>query len=129
MSSEEHLSDSTTTMSIDSFWTWLTGHPNCILRAGSREAAIYDDDDLHWHLAREGGGTLLVQLVRGKRLMGELLIPHEKIAYVQGGLGDQQGEFVFELVTDSESVEPASFFFVLTHGFDSQGEMDSGRVH
>ena len=129
MSSEEHLSDATSTMSIDNFWNWLTGHPNCILRAGTREAAIFDDEDLHWHLAREGGGTLLVQLVRGKRLMGELVIPREQIIYVQGCLGDQQGEFIFELVTDSESAEPASYFFVLTHGYDSHGEMDSGRVH
>lgn len=129
MSSDEHLTDSTPTMSIDIFWAWLTAHPNCILRAGTRETAIFDDEDLHWHLTREGADTLLVQLIRGKRLMGELLIPRDQIAYVQGGIGDQQGEFVFELVSSSDSVQPALFFFVLTHGYESQADPDPRRVH
>ena len=129
MSAEDHLTDSTPTMSIDSFWEWLTAHPNCILRAGTRETAIFDDDDLHWHLTREGTETLLVQVIRGKRLMGELLIPREQVAYVQGGIGDQQGEFVFELVSSSDSVQSTLFFFVLTHGYESRTEPDQRRVH
>ena len=129
MSAEDHLTDSTPTMSIDSFWEWLTAHPNCILRAGTRETAIFDDDDLHWHLTREGTETLLVQLIRGKRLMGELLIPREQVAYVQGGIGDQQGEFVFELVSSSDSVQSTLFFFVLTHGYESRTEPDQRKVH
>jgi len=129
MSAEDHLTDSTPTMSIDTFWEWLTAHPNCILRAGTRETAIFDDDDLHWHVAREGTETLLVQLIRGKRLLGELLIPRDQIAYVQGGIGDQQGEFVFELVSSSDSVQSALFFFVLTHGYESRTEPDQRRVH
>lgn len=129
MNPDEHLTDATPTMSIDTFWEWVTTHPNCILRAGTREAAIFDDEDLHWHLTREGMETLLVQLIRGKRLMGELLIPREQIAYVQGGLGDQQGEFVFELVSDSDSLQPALFFFVLTHGYEEQADIDPRRVH
>ena len=129
MSDEDHLTDTTPTMSIDTFWEWVTAHPNCILRAGTREAAIFDDDDLHWHLAREGSEILLVQLIRGKRLMGELLIPRDQIAYVQGGMGDQQGEFIFELVSGSEAAQPSQFFFVLTHGYEAQTELDPRRVH
>ena len=129
MNPDEHLTDSTPTMSIDTFWEWVTAHPNCILRAGTREAAIFDDDDLHWHLTREGTESLLVQSIRGKRLMGELLIPREQIAYVQGGLGDQEGEYVFELVSGSDSLQPALFFFVLTHGYEAQTDPDSRRVH
>ena len=129
MSAEEHLADPTPTMSIDAFWDWLTAHPNCILRAGTRETAIFDDEDLHWHLGREGTETLLVQLIRGKRLMGEILIPREQIAYVQGGIGDQQGEFVFELVSSSDSAQSALFFFVLTHGYESRSQPDQRRVH
>ena len=48
-------------------------HPNCIVRAGTPEAIMYDDEDLHWHFAVEGTSTLLVQVLRGKRLMGWML--------------------------------------------------------
>ena len=61
--------------------------------------------------------------------MGELLIPREQVAYVQGGIGDQQGEFVFELVSSSDSVQSTLFFFVLTHGYESRTEPDQRRVH
>ena len=129
MSDGNHLTDSTPTMSVDSFWEWVAAHPNCILRAGTREAAIFDDDDLHWHLTREGTETLLVQLIRGKRLTGELLIPREQIAYVQGGVGDQQGEFIFELMPEGDSVAAPLFFFVLTHGYESPDDVDPRKVH
>jgi hypothetical protein len=129
MSTEQGLTDATPTMSVDRFWDWVCAHPNCILRAGTREVVVFDDEDLHWHLAREGSETLLVQLIRGKRLVGEILIPHERIAYVQGGLGDQQGEYLFELVIGPEASEPAYYFFVLTHGFETAEELDSRRVH
>lgn len=129
MSNDEHLSDATPTMTIDAFWDWLMGHPNCVLRAGSRDTAIFDDDDLHWHLTREGSEVLLVQLIRGKRLIGELMIPRDQITFVQGVLGDQQGEYVFELVSGTDADQLASYFFVLTHGYESQTELDSRRVH
>jgi len=129
MSTDDRLADSTPTMTIDAFWEWVTTHPNCILRAGTREAAVFDDDDLHWHLTREGSEVLLAQLIRGKRLLGELMIPRNQIAYVQGALGDQQGEFVFELVSDSDSAPQALFFFVMTHGYEAQTEPDARRIH
>ncbi|MGB6366978.1 MAG: hypothetical protein WBG93_09130, partial [Thermoanaerobaculia bacterium] len=70
MTTNESTTDATPTLSLEAFWSWLLTHPNCIVRAGTREAVIYDDEDLHWHLANEGPETLLVQLVRGKRLVG-----------------------------------------------------------
>lgn len=129
MSANESITDATPTLSLEDFWSWLVTHPNCIVRAGTREAVIYDDEDLHWHLAPEGPETLLVQLIRGKRLVGEILIPREGIAYVQGVIGDQDGEFVFELVPESESDTSAVYFFVLTHGYDVQDPLDSHRMH
>ncbi|MEJ2085976.1 MAG: hypothetical protein P8Y44_09905 [Acidobacteriota bacterium] len=119
----------TPTLPFDRFWEWLVRHSNCILRAGSREAVLYDDEDYHWHFASEDHGTWLVQVIRGKRLVGELLIAEDRVAYVQGQVGDQAGEYVFDLVASDELDPGSAFFFVLSHGYESETEVESGRVH
>ena len=121
--------DDQPTLPFDVFWVWLMGHPNCILRAGTPEAVIYDDEDLHWHFAAEEPDTLVVQVLRGKLLVGELLIAPEQIAFVQGGRGDREDEFVFEVITETEVERSPAYFFVLIHGFDEEGEFSPSRVH
>jgi len=121
--------DDTPTLPFDVFWSWLIGHPNCILRAGTPEAVLYDDEDLHWHFASEEPETLVVQVLRGKLLLGELLIAPEQIAYVQGVSGDRDDEFIFELITETEAERFVAFFFVLVHGIDEEAEPSSSRVH
>lgn len=117
-----------TTLPFDVFWGWLMMHPNCILRAGTPEAVIYDDEDLHWIFANEAT-YLVVQLLRGKRLVGELLVEPEPITYVESTLGDQEGEFVFEMIVESEQDRIVPYFFVLTHGYDEDTETPHSRVH
>jgi len=119
------------TLSFDVFWEWLMSHANCILRAGTPETVIYDDEDLHWHFAAENPETLLVQLIKGKRLMGELLVQPEQVAYAQGYEGEAEGEHIFELVTENENERIAAYFFVVSHGFDDDSGMGSGsgRIH
>ncbi len=117
------------TLDFDSFWGWLVTHPNCILRAGTPEAVLYDDDDLHWHFASESPETLLVQVMRGKRFVGELLLQPEQVSYVQGTEAEQEGEYAFELVAENEKGRFAVYFFVLTHGFDEEGTLHKERVH
>jgi hypothetical protein len=117
------------TIAFEPFWGWLSGHPNCILRAGTPDAVIYDDEDLHWHFASEDAGTMLVQILRGKRLLGELLVEGEQVAYVQASTGDEEGEFVFELIVENENDQIASWFFVLSHGYEAEGSFTPGRVH
>lgn len=117
------------TLPFEAFWSWLVAHPNCILRAGTPEAVLYDDDDLHWHFASEGPDTLLVQVVRGKRLMGELLLDPAHITYVQGVAGEQEGEFVFELISETETDRLAAYYFVLSHGYDVEESFTPGRIH
>lgn len=129
MSPEEPLSDATPTLSFDKFWEWLITHPNCILRVGTPDAVIFDDEDYHWHFVRESSETVLVQVIRGKRLVGEILIPREQIAYVQGALGEQEGEFVFELIAGGENDQSAVYYFVLSHGFEQQSEPGTRRIH
>jgi len=123
--------DEPLTLPFEQFWGWLVSHPNCILRAGTPEAVIYDDEDLHWHFAAEGGTTLLVQLVRGKRLTGELLVEPEQVSYVQGYSGEREGEYVFECVVEGETEQLAAYFFVLTHGYENEAEetFTPARVH
>ena len=119
------------TLPFDVFWNWLINHPNCILRVGTPEAVLYDDDDLHWNFTAEGATTLLVQVLRGKRLMGELLVEPEPITYVQGVQGQRDDEHVFELISETEKDRVSAFFFVLTHGYEDEAESDgpSGPVH
>ncbi len=120
------------TLTFETFWTWVVAHPNCILRAGTPEVILYDDEDFHWHFAAEGPHTLLVQVIRGKRLMGELLVQPEQVTYVQGTAGDREDEFVFELVAETEDDRVVSYFFVLAHGYDVEEAEPShphSRVH
>lgn len=123
--------DEPLTLPFETFWSWLVTHPNCVLRAGTPETILYDDEDLHWHFAAEGAQTLLIQVIRGKRLMGEILLEPEHVAYVEGTAGDREDEYVFELVTETESDRVASYFFVLTHGYDGEQAQPHtpSRVH
>ena len=116
-------------MDFETFWSWLVIHPNCILRAGTPEAILYDDDDLHWHFANESEETLVVQVMRGKRFVGELLVQSEQVSYVQGTEGEQEGEYAFELLAENEKGRFAVYFFVLAHGFDEEGTLHKERVH
>jgi hypothetical protein len=111
------------------FWNWLMSHPNCILRAGTPDCVLYDDEDLHWHFAAEGAETLLVQALRGKRLVGEILLAPEDVAYVQAGAGDTEGEHSFELIAETESDRAVAYFFVLSHAYEEQEGVSPGHVH
>jgi hypothetical protein len=118
------------TMPFDEFWRWLVGHPNCIVRAGTPEAVLYDDEDLHWHMFEEEPGSLVIQVLRGKLLVGELLLAPELISYVQGMPGEREDEYVFELVSESEDESYAAYYFVLVHGFvDDVEPGPTSRVH
>ena len=117
-----------TTLPFEGFFTWLQSHPNCILRAGTPEAVLYDDDDLHWHFAAEGSDTMVVQLLRGKQLVGELLVSPGDVAYVQGVAGEDD-EFVFELISETETDRVAAYYFVLSHGYDAQNTSSGRAVH
>jgi len=117
------------TLSFGDFWEWVVAHPNCIVRAGIQNSVIYDDEDYHWHFAQEGPDTFLVQVLRGKRLVGEFVIYSDRVAYVQSLAGDQEGEILFEGVAAEGSEIPLVFFFVMSHGFDVEMGQDPHPVH
>lgn len=116
-----HSPDIMTTYTFEVFWSWLMRHPNCILRAGTVEATLYDDDDFHWHFASEGSGVY-VQVIRGKHLVGEIGIDTERVSYVQYVGEDPETEHMFELVLEDEKQSAASHFFVLSHGLEEDDE-------
>ncbi len=117
------------TLGFDAFWNWVLAHPNCILRAGTPEAVLYDDEDLHWHFASEGPNRLLIQLLRGKRLLGELVVEPDLVSYVEASAGEHEGEFHFDLIEENESERVAAYFFVLAHGFEPADVATPSRVH
>ena len=91
---------------------------------------LYDDEDFHWHFAAEAGGTLVVQVLRGKRFIGEILVDPEPVSYVQAVPGDHDDEHTFELIAESEADRVAAYFFVLVHGYESQeASFTPTRVH
>ena len=117
-----------TTLSFDEFWEWLMGHPNCILRAGTPDTILFDDEDFYWHLAGTGVEPRVVQVLRGKRLIGELLLEPERITCVEGRAGEHDGEFVFQLISEAPRERRSPYFFVLPHGYEESGKTASS-VH
>jgi hypothetical protein len=116
------------TLTFAKFWAWIQVHPNCILRAGTPEAVLYDDDTFHWHFSVEEDGTYLVQVIQGKKLLGELAITPADITYVHGEPGEGE-EFRFELVSETEANRLAAYHFVLSHGFEDQDESPKRFTH
>ena len=127
MATHRHIEHATATLSFKVFWAWLQTHPNCILRAGTPEIVLYDDEQLHWHFAIEGD-DLLVQVIRGKSLVGEIVVVPGGITYVQGVAGEAEDEYTFELVSETERDRIAAYHFVLSHGYDTQETVSPGRA-
>jgi hypothetical protein len=125
MSTSKRIAPQTSTLPFEKFWAWLQAHANCILRAGTPDAVLFDHEDYHWHLAAEDDTTLLVQLVRGKEMVGELVVLSSDIAYVQSEPGDAE-EHVFECVVETDAAREVAYHFVMAHEFD-EAELKSGR--
>ena len=122
--------DAPFTIPFDQFWNWIRLHPDCILRAGTPEAVIYDDEDLHWLFTAEEPATLIIQLLRGKRLVSELFLDPEQVAYVETVAPEREDEHSFELISETEDDRFPVMFFVLVHGWDvDDGLTPGGRVH
>jgi hypothetical protein len=117
------------TLSFDALWAWLQGHLNCIQRVATSDAVLFDDADLHWYLGPLDG-TEVVQVIRGKRLMGEILIDPERVSYVQALGEESAGEFVFEAISETETERVAAYSFVMSHDLDVESDPEHGSgVH
>lgn len=120
------------TLSLQDFWPWLADHCNCILRAGTPDSILYDDDDFFWRFTHENPNTLLVQVVKGKRLVGEVFIESDLVSSVRITPGEKE-EVIFDLMAEAEGEEQVLYYFVMTHGYDvhepSLPVARHGRLH
>lgn len=107
-----------TTLPFEKFWTWLQGHPNCILRAGTPDAVLCDHEDFHWSLITENKQTYVVQVGRAKDMVGELVLLAAEVAYVQCEPSEHEGEWVFECINEGESAREVLYHFILSHEYD-----------
>jgi hypothetical protein len=120
-----------TTLAFDRFWRWLKGHRNCIVRAGTVDTYLHDQEAFHWHLEEDAERNPVVQLVWGKLLVGELVMDVRDVLYVEvtPDEGGQPGHFVFELVGGSKEEPYAVYHFLLGHGFeDESGHAGGGGL-
>src|SRR5262245_8899534 len=105
-----------TTLRFEEFWAWVCQHANCILRAGSGDVQLYDDDDLHWHLEddpREPG----LQLIQGKRVLASMMLDVQDVAFVQAVASDasEDKSTLFELVVTGKDGNYSPYHFVMAH--------------
>ncbi len=120
MTAPKAVERSRATLDLDAFWNWLVLHPNCVIRAGSADALLCDDENFHWQFVSEENTLLIAQLVYGKRLVGEILIDRDRVAYVQSFQGEHENEYVFELISETERERTAAWVFVMSHGPDDE---------
>jgi hypothetical protein len=111
------------TLGFDKFWRWLKQHPNCILRAGTSDVWLHDQDDLHWHVDEDPDRNPSVQLLRGKQLLGEIVLDVRDVLFVQATPDGEstEGHFLFEVVGGGREEPYPVYHFLLGHGLDGEG--------
>ncbi|HQP39126.1 MAG TPA: hypothetical protein PLI95_28280, partial [Polyangiaceae bacterium] len=60
-----------------------------------------------------------VQVMRGKMLVGEILIDPQSITYVQSEKRGEE-EYVFDCVAETDTEPMVTYYFTLSHDFDAQ---------
>jgi len=120
-----------TTLAFDRFWRWLKRHPNCILRAGTVDAFLHDQEAFHWHLEEDADRSPVVQLLSGKQLVAEVVLDVRDVLYVEATPeeGGEPGQYLFEVVGGSREEPFPVYHFLLAHGFEEEGGHPSGLKH
>ena len=102
-------------LSFPEFWRWLKGHAGCIVSVATPDAALYDNEELHWQLGEEDGSAV-IQLLHGKTLVGEIVVAHQYIDYVQVD-PDGEEEFVFDCIASTDGDCVSAYSFTLAHAY------------
>ena len=109
-------------LTFERFWRWVSDHPNCVIRAGTGEATLFDFDDYHWDFHDEDEGHAVVGLVRGKNLVGELVIDKSQVLFVQASPdveAPQAGHWLFEVIGGDKAEPFGIAWFVVSHAIES----------
>ena len=118
-----------TALKFTDFWNWLHEHHDCIVRAGTEDAWLHDDDTLHWHLRDETDGRCFIQLMFAKRILAEIVINSSEIAYVEEVPSVETPEhFEFQLFGGSGDEAYPRYHFVIAHGYDTSTD-ERQRTH
>ena len=115
--------ESGTTLPFDRFWRWLKHHANCIVRAGTADTWLLDQEAFHWHLEEDDQRSPVVQLVWGKHTVGEMVLDVRDVLFVQAVPDPDGGEghYLFELMGGTGEPAPV-YHFLLAHGLDEEPE-------
>ncbi|HSM92047.1 MAG TPA: hypothetical protein VLT47_04110 [Anaeromyxobacteraceae bacterium] len=111
------------TLEFDRFWHWLKRHIHCIVRVGTPDAFLYDQEDLHWHLDEDEDRTPVVQLMRAKQPIAEVVVDTRDVLFVQvtPDPDGEAGQHLFEVIGGEAGAPQPVYHFVLTHGLDEGG--------
>jgi len=118
-----------TALGLEQFWRWLKDHPNCILRAGTQESYLYDHEQVHWHLGEDSDRNLVIQLIWGKQVIGEMVIVPRDVLFVQAAPdaeSEEPGRFIFDLVGGSKEEPYSLYHFLMAHNYE--GELQHGPL-
>jgi hypothetical protein len=108
-------------LTFDAFWKWLSEHRNCVVRAGSADAMLFDHDLCHWEFLEEEDGRAVIQQFMGKALLGEVVIERSDVLFVQASPDMEepgQGQWSFECLGGPREDSYPLYSFVMTHGLE-----------
>jgi hypothetical protein len=115
------MAEPSSILDFERFWRWLVIHHNCIVRAGTDNAWLYDQDDLHWHLYEDVDGRRGVQLMRGKHVLGEFVLEGGEPGYVEAAPSTEaEGQSEFQVLGGDQGQVHLVCHFVLAHGYDEE---------
>lgn len=109
------------TLTFERFFAWLQEHANCLIRVGSNDTFLYDDELFHWGFERDEDGTPVVQLVFGKNLVGEMVLDVTDDMFVRGAAdveNVERGYHLFEVIGGSKAEPVPLYHFLVAHGLD-----------
>ncbi|MBL8956756.1 MAG: serine/threonine protein kinase [Myxococcaceae bacterium] len=110
-------------LTFDRFWRWLLDHPNCVIRAGSDDCTLIDHEDFHWDFLEEEEGDVVIQLVKGKALVAELILARRDVLFVQASLDVENassGYWLFELIGGPKEETFTVAHVLMSHGIEQQ---------
>jgi hypothetical protein len=107
-------------LTFDAFWRWLSDHRNCVLRVGSNDVVLMDNELVHWDFFDEEERAV-VQAIVGKALVGEVIIERADVLFVQASPDVEQpgsNAWSFELIGGPKGENYPLFSFLLSHGME-----------
>jgi hypothetical protein len=125
MTGEKEIADDLRTLTFEEFWPWVQTHPNCIYRVANPDVALFDDEDFHWHFGVESDDSYLVQVIRGKRFVGEVIIRPAEVFVVRMSASDNGEEHYFDLMDEANRL---LLQVTMSHAYEEVDPSSPGRL-